>query len=451
MTNRKLPKFVVPVVLLVLAVCAYFIITGLSKNEVQSLTVSGTIEAVSSVISSEVAGRVTQVFVEEGSPVLAGETLFSLDDTLLNAQVDASQQGVLLAQKAVETAQAAVATAQANLDLALAAAMQESAAVRAADWQTQNVEGYTLPGGSFTAEEMILAAQDELQAAKQQQTTLSQTVLTLYEDPASAAFENAEIDLLSARSTVQTAKDVLAKAETSSNADLKEQAQTLYDAAVTALEEAQSAYDVEAETEVGSEILAAKIELVLADERLQAAQTRLFSLQTGENSLKVQATRAALAQAQATLAQAEQSANQTQANLDLLEVQLSKLAVTAPMDGIVLTRSIEPGEVLSPASPALTLGVLDPLTITVYVPEAEIGLLAIGQTASLVVDSFPGEIFQANIIHIADQAEFTPRNVQTTESRKTTVFAVKLQLQNPDGILKPGMPADVSFAESTVE
>jgi HlyD family secretion protein len=64
-----------------------------------------------------------------------------------------------------------------------------------------------------------------------------------------------------------------------------------------------------------------------------------------------------------------------------------------------------------------------------------------------VVDSFPGQTFEAAVVHIADQAEYTPRNVQTAEGRRTTVFAVKLAVENPDGKLKPGMPADVSFGE----
>lgn len=451
MTKKRLPKFVVPLVLLVLAVCAYFLIAGFSKKEAQTLTVSGTIEAVSSVISPEVAGRVTMVLVAEGSPVKLGDTLFNLDAALLNAQIEASQQGLVTAQKAVETAQAALATTQANLDLALAAAMQESAAVRAADWQPQSVQGYTQPGGSFTTEEMLLAAEAEVETAQQEQEELTQALQTLYEDPASAGFVNAEKDLITTRSAVQTAIDVLTKASTSGNADLKDLAQTLYDDALAALEEAQSNYDSEAETDIGVEMLAQKRELVLAEERLQAARMRLLSLQTGENSLKVKAARAAHDQAQAGLAQAQQAVSQAQANLDLLNVQLSKLTVTAPMDGVVLTRSIEPGEVLSPASPALTLGILDPLTITVYVPESEIGLLSIGLMADLSVDSFPGEVFSAQIVHIADQAEFTPRNVQTTESRKTTVFAVRLQLDNPDGRLKPGMPADVSFARPVTD
>ncbi len=63
----------------------------------------------------------------------------------------------------------------------------------------------------------------------------------------------------------------------------------------------------------------------------------------------------------------------------------------------------------------------------------------------MTVDSFLGEVFEANVIRIADQAEFTPRNVQTEEGRKSTVFAVELMVDNPQGKLKPGMPADVKF------
>ncbi|MRR31029.1 efflux RND transporter periplasmic adaptor subunit, partial [bacterium] len=159
----------------------------------------------------------------------------------------------------------------------------------------------------------------------------------------------------------------------------------------------------------------------------------------------VLAARAVLDQARAASDQSQTAIQQAQANLALLDAQLAKLSITAPFDGTVLGRAVEVGEVLSPAAPAFTLGQLDPLTITVYVPETEVGLLSVNQQALLSVDSYPGESFSAVIIHIANQAEFTPRNVQTSEGRKTTVFAVKLQMSNPEGKLKPGMPADVSF------
>ena len=80
-----------------------------------------------------------------------------------------------------------------------------------------------------------------------------------------------------------------------------------------------------------------------------------------------------------------------------------------------------------------------------YLPEDTYGRVTLGQTAKVTVDSYPGAAFRGTVSHIADQAEFTPRNVQTVEGRRTTVYAIKLDVPNPDGRLKPGMPADVTF------
>ncbi|MDQ1324473.1 MAG: rane fusion protein YbhG, partial [Chloroflexota bacterium] len=117
----------------------------------------------------------------------------------------------------------------------------------------------------------------------------------------------------------------------------------------------------------------------------------------------------------------------------------------APAPGTVLTRAIEPGEVVMPGAALLTLGDLDRLTLTVYVPEDRLGEVVLGQAVDVSVDSFPGESFRGTVQRIADEAEFTPRNVQTVEGRKTTVFAVELALDPSGGKLKPGMPADVVF------
>jgi len=103
------------------------------------------------------------------------------------------------------------------------------------------------------------------------------------------------------------------------------------------------------------------------------------------------------------------------------------------------------GEVAATGAQVLALTRPDTLTITVYVPEEEIGLIKLGQAATLTVDSFPAEVFTGHIIQIADSAEFTPRNTSTTEGRKTTVFAVKLAIDNTAGLLKAGMPTDLIF------
>ncbi len=122
--------------------------------------------------------------------------------------------------------------------------------------------------------------------------------------------------------------------------------------------------------------------------------------------------------------------------------------IRSSLDGVVLDRLFEPGELVTPGSTLYTVGNLYTLTLTVYVPEDRYGEVMLGHTYPVTVDSFPGRVFDGKVTHIADQAEFTPRNVQTVEGRKNTVFAIKLTLNNPDLALKPGMPADVNFSTS---
>ena len=100
-----------------------------------------------------------------------------------------------------------------------------------------------------------------------------------------------------------------------------------------------------------------------------------------------------------------------------------------------------------PGAALLELADLEHLTLTVYVPEDRYGQVALGEQVTVTVDSFPGQAFRGTVSRIADQAEFTPRNVQTVEGRTTTVFAVDLALDPSDGRLKPGMPADVASHE----
>jgi len=88
---------------------------------------------------------------------------------------------------------------------------------------------------------------------------------------------------------------------------------------------------------------------------------------------------------------------------------------------------------------------LSPVTVTVYVPEDRYGQIDLGQSVTVSVDSFPGQAFNGTVLWISSEAEFTPRNVQTVSGRKATVYAVKIEVPNESDLLKPGMPADVSF------
>ncbi len=136
-----------------------------------------------------------------------------------------------------------------------------------------------------------------------------------------------------------------------------------------------------------------------------------------------------------------------QAQADVLKTQIGKLTLHSPLSGVVLKRSIEPGEFVSPGAALMTVGDTNNLYMTVFIPEDRYGQIKLEQPVTVKVDSFPNETFTAKVTRIADQAEFTPRNVQTAEGRATTVFAVKLAVENADGKLKPGMPADVYFEQ----
>jgi HlyD family secretion protein len=128
---------------------------------------------------------------------------------------------------------------------------------------------------------------------------------------------------------------------------------------------------------------------------------------------------------------------------------LDKLVVRAPEDGVVLTRSVEAGEVAQAGMSAITLGRLNDLKVTVYIAEDRYGQLSLGDHASLSVDSYPGQTFDAVVTRISDQAEYTPRNVQTKEVRQTTVYGVELSIQGGQSKLIPGMPTDVTFSPTS--
>ena len=181
-------------------------------------------------------------------------------------------------------------------------------------------------------------------------------------------------------------------------------------------------------------ISAAKSQVAWAEGQLAQAEAQLARLQVGATPEE--------------LAVLEAQIEQAQAELDLIDLRLDKLVIRAAVTGVIMTRNVEPGEIVQPGTIAMTIGQLDDLTITVYVSEDRYGQIALNEQACVFADSFPDECFEATVTRIADRAEFTPRNVQTEEGRRTTVFAVELKVENPDGRLKPGMPADVSFDDA---
>jgi HlyD family secretion protein len=139
--------------------------------------------------------------------------------------------------------------------------------------------------------------------------------------------------------------------------------------------------------------------------------------------------------------------HQAQQNLDLSRIRLSYTALTAPFDGVILVRQAELGEVASPGTPVVTLADLDHIWVRVYLAETDLGKVRWGQQVGVYTDTYPGKKYRGRISFISSEAEFTPKSVQTQKERVTLVYRVKVDVENPDHELKPGMPADVEIAE----
>ena len=147
------------------------------------------------------------------------------------------------------------------------------------------------------------------------------------------------------------------------------------------------------------------------------------------------------------IAAIEARVDQARSGLDSLLRQREMLSLTTPIDGIVLDITMLPGEVAAAGATLLTVADLNKLTLTVYVPQNRLGQVNIDQPVQITINSFPDRIFEGHVSRIADRAEFTPRNVATQEERVNLVFAVEITVVNQDGVLKPGMPADVVLGQ----
>ena len=134
--------------------------------------------------------------------------------------------------------------------------------------------------------------------------------------------------------------------------------------------------------------------------------------------------------------------NQANANLGLSRVNLDYAVLHAPSAGVITVRQAELGEVVAPGSPVVTLADLDHVWLRAYIAETDLGRIHWGQEAAVTTDTYPGKQYHGRISFISSSAEFTPKSVQTYTERVTLVYRIKIDIDNPNRELKPGMPAD---------
>jgi multidrug resistance efflux pump len=466
---------------LVVFVLALVLTTGcdtlMAADDEVGISASGVVEAVEVSISPEVSGTVTEIYVMEGDVISAGDPVLQIENEVLQAQFDQAQAAYDAALSGMDTAQAARAAAEAGIDVArlnqemaqvqydltLQLARMQQYPERIAAWNADSPNEFDLPVWYFQSDEEIAAALAEVAEAGETLELERANLADVLADASNADFIAAEQRLAEAQAAFLVVEELESRqVEQNGRAEIEDYVDSLYDAAEAELNSAQAEYDSLLSDVAAEDVLEARARVVVAYERYQIALDQVDGLRVGEQSfevalaqLSVDQAAAFVAQAEAVLAQAQagvdmaaQAAAQAEAVMNLIELQIEKLTILSPADGVVLTSSVEAGELVQAGLSVMVVGRLSELTITVYVAEDQYGQISLGQEAEVTVDSFPEDAFSATVVRIADQAEYTPRNVQTEEDRSTTVFAIELLLEDTEGKLKPGMPADVEFAEN---
>ncbi|MGD9498368.1 MAG: HlyD family efflux transporter periplasmic adaptor subunit, partial [Armatimonadota bacterium] len=483
------------------------------------LVLSGTVEATTIEVGSEVSGRVARVAVQQGDRVAPGDVIAELTTDAQQARVaqaeaasgaarqreqqssvsTAVQAGILAAE--VARSEQALETAHARLTEVLAGARPEvveeaRAGVRAAEAQViaareQLAKAQAGPreqeiaqarAAVEQADEAVNAAQaalDELRAGTRAQD-IEQARAAL--ESAQAQAEKAARDAARMRSLHSdgvVSSDGLERAETAAKTAMEQvraaeaalskalegpRAQTIR-AAEASLAQAQAARRQAAEQlallEAGSreeDIRAARAQVAQAEQGAQAARARLAALEAGPTAEQIAVARRQVHEAEAAVRLAHQRAREVQvseeqiqvarreaeraeAGADEAAIALGKHIVTAPDFGVVDSVNVEQGEVVSPGTSVVTLLVPDELWVTVFVPEPMLPRVQVGQAAQVMVDGWERP-FTGHVSWIAQEAEFTPKNVLTEDERTRQVYRERIRPHDPEGLHKAGMPAD---------
>jgi HlyD family secretion protein len=146
-----------------------------------------------------------------------------------------------------------------------------------------------------------------------------------------------------------------------------------------------------------------------------------------------------------TMRQARSRVDSAAATLSLAQNRLEHAILQAPISGVVLAKHLEPGEQAAAGTPVITIGNLDEVWVRGFIPETDLGRIRVGQTAQVTSDTYRGKVYPGTITFIAQEAEFTPKNVQTEKERVKLVYRIKISLKNPNHELKPGMPVDATI------
>jgi HlyD family secretion protein len=412
------------------------------EAEKAGIAASGFIEVRQVTIGPQVSGRVAQLMVDEGDQVTEGQVLLEIDADLLDAQIVEAEATVAMAEAQLARVQAGVRREQVSVaeTAVTMAEAQRDAAYQA--WQDaqllrDNPQELDLKIAATRSQITIVERRIEqlvpLKDAAELLDKLRERQVDIVEEGVNYNFSIPGVGQKSGHySFPEGAKRQAWAGWNLASTDLWSAWVNLNQAVAARDAAQQNLSDLLAQRENPQQ---AEVQVVQAEAAYQqalaavgVAKANLDNLRAGPTQEQIEVARTGVEQAHAAL--------------DALKVQRLNYTLHAPISGMVLERVIHEGENALQGTTLLTLGNLDTVDLTVYVPEPEMGKVFFEQPVEVSVDSFPDETFRGQVIWVSDKAEYTPKNIQTKEERVTTVFAAKVRIPNPDHKLKPGMPAD---------
>ena len=379
------------IVLVAAGVAAMYAFRGMGRNDTGRIVVSGNIELTEVNIAFKTAGRLTERTVDEGDGVKKGQVIARLDRDQLMAQREREVAGLESARSQLAQSETSLAWEKATL---AADIEQRRADLGSNEARLAELNNGARPQEKLDARAAVEAAQSELDRAKKDW------------DRSQTLFKNDDI------SAAQ------------------------FDQYRNRWESAQAA--VKSATEREALVLAGPRAEVIKAQQGQVERARAAVKMAEANSLEMKRREQDLATRRAEIARST-------ASIAMIDSQLADTIVASPVDGVVLVKAADVGEVLAPGTTVVTVGDIDHPWLRGYVNETDLGKVKLGAKAKVTTDSYKGKVYQGRVTFISSEAEFTPKQIQTEQERVKLVYRIKIEMDNPRRELKSNMPADAEI------
>jgi HlyD family secretion protein len=386
--NKRIP---ILVVILAVAGVAVYAFRGSNRAPSDRLIVSGNIELTEVSIGFKTAGRLIERTVDEGDSVKKGQIIARLDRDQLAAQRERETAGLASSEAQLVQARTAVDWQRATLEADLETRRADLAAMEA---RLAELRNGARPQEKQDAHAAVEAANSELDRS-QRDWERAQTL-----------YKNDDI------STAQ-----------------RDQYRRNFE---TAQAMAKSAKEREA--------------LVLAGPRAEQIAAQAAQVERARAAVKsAEANALELKRREEEIVTRRAEIGRSKANVALIDTQLSDTVAASPVDGVVLVKSADPGEVLAAGTTVVTVGDIDHPWLRGYINETDLGKVKIGSRVKVTSDSYPGKAYNGHVSFISSQAEFTPKQIQTQQERVKLVYRIKIEVENPNREMKSNMPVDAEI------